>query len=311
MPDASNHPTYPTAIAIAAYGAWVRGDIGTAIDLAHRSLEAGSTRPSPSGLPERVLTNAHFYLGHIEQFSKWLDAMVESATTHLDAARTAHVLYMRSIGLTSMGANDDGATVARQVDTAARRVGSPTAAAQADYALGLALEATDPPLALIHLERAASTAAAAGNRWIEAFALTEVYWLRARQGEVMAGLSGFAEVITTWYRGGDWANQWLSLRHVFGIWADLGSAEEAAVLHGALLASDTAHALPFEPADAEHLDDHVDGLRTLLGGDRFDGAVNRGASMSNNEIVEFVIEHIRDVTAADPTVGPVTSTAGI
>jgi hypothetical protein len=168
----------------------------------------------------------------------------------------------------------------------------------ADYALGLALAATDPPRARGHLERAARTGVLAGNGWIAAFALTEVYWLEARQGDHIAALTGFGEVINTWYRGGDWSNQWLSLRHVFGILIDIGSFEAAAVVHAVVVAAGVEHALPFQPSDAEHLDSQVDELRALLGPEPFAAALRRGASMSDGEIVEFVIDHIRTVTAA-------------
>ena len=87
----------------------------------------------------------------------------------------------------------------------------------------------------------------AGNRWVEAFALTEVLWLDARKGNPARALAGYASVIDTWYRGGDWANQWLSLRHVCGIFAQLGANRSAAVLYGSLAAAGAAAALPFEP----------------------------------------------------------------
>ena len=83
------------------------------------------------------------------------------------------------------------------------------------------------------------------------------------------GLRGFAEVIDLWYRGGDWANQWLSMRHVLGIFADLGAHRAAAVLHGALVAAGAAAALPFEPGDAEQLAAEANRARDVLGAAEF------------------------------------------
>ena len=202
---------------------------------------------------------------------------------------------MRSVAQTSIGDTVRGAVLAGEARAAAESVGSGTALAQAGYALGLALEGTDQDEALGHLETAARFAAAAGNRWIEAFALTEVHSLRARRGEHVAGLAGFGEVVRTWYRGGDWANQWLSLRHVFGVLVDLGAFEVAAVLHGALTGAGAAHALPFEPADAQRLDAIVVDLRSLLGNAYFVAAVGRGASMTDSEIVEYLIDQIDEL----------------
>lgn len=301
LADAQDHPDRPTALAVSAYGHWVRGDQEAAVDLAHRSL--GTTEdgePSESGLAERVLGNAHFYLENIDQALGWMNRMVESARRSGSAARIAHGLYMQSVAQTSIGDNVRGAIFAGEARAAAASAGSPTAQAEADYALGLALESTDAEDALVHLDRASRTAAAAGNRWIEAFALTEVHWLRANRGEQHAALAGYGEVIDTWHRGGDWANQWLSLRRVLALLVDLGAAEPAAVLHGSLSAVGAEHALPFEPADAQRLAERVEQVRSLLGPARFAEAMRRGATMGDNQIVAFVKHQIDELTNPDP-----------
>ncbi|MEQ8716608.1 MAG: BTAD domain-containing putative transcriptional regulator [Acidimicrobiales bacterium] len=299
LPGAGEHPEYPTVLAMCAYGHWVRGDLDAAIQLAGQALEAErADGVSDSGLPERVLGNAHFYKGDPDTALMWMDRMLESARIADDTARVAHALYMRSVAYTSLGDGIRGAVLAGEAKAAAAEVGSATARSLAAYALGLALERTDATEALSNLETAAQLGASAGNRWIGAFALTEVHWLRARSGEHLAALEGYGGVVRTWYRGGDWANQWLSLRHVFGILTDLGAFEVAAVLHGALVAAGAAHALPFEPADAQRLADTVEELRSLLGADAFEEAVARGAAMSDSEIVEFVVHHMERLTTA-------------
>ena len=191
-----------------------------------------------------------------------------------------------------------GTTIAEQALAAARRCGSPTALAQALYALGLSIEGDDPDDAADHLQRAAEVAEAAGNRWVQAFALTEVLSLEARQGSARTALAGFADVIDLWFRGGDWANQWLSLRHVFGILVQLGDHAAAATLHGVLAAIGAAYALPFEASDAERIDALVDELRDAMRPADFATAVRRGTSMTDGEIVEFVQSRIRALTAA-------------
>ena len=298
LPGASGHPEISTLLAMMAYRHWVRGDVQAAIRQANAALDAlPGDAPSPSGLAERVLGNAHFYLGHHDEALLWMDRMLASAVRAGDEARRVHGLYMRSVARTSLGDSVRGAVVAGEARAVAERTSSPTARAQADYALGLALEGTDQLEALGHLEASAAGAGAAGNRWIEAFALTEVHWLQARAGEHLVALRGYGEVVRTWYRGGDWANQWLSLRHVFGIFIDLGALREAAVLHGGLAAVGAVHALPFEPGDAERLSSVVDELRSLLGPRAFADAVRSGASMTDSEIVELTLRHIDALTA--------------
>ncbi len=126
--------------------------------------------------------------------------------------------------------------------------------------------------------------------------MTEVLWLRARQGDPRGALAGYADVVDTWYRGGDWANQWLSLRHVLGTFAQLGAFEAAATLHGAAGAAGVAYALPFEPSDAEHLAGLVGELKRELGSARFAAAVRRGAALRDAEIISFVRDEIARLT---------------
>ncbi len=113
-----------------------------------------------------------------------------------------------------------------------------------------------------------------------------------REGEPREALHRYADVVELWYRGGDWANQWLSLRHVFGILVQLRAHLGAATLHGALTAAGAAYALPFEAADAQRLSALVDDLRRQLGASAFASAVRRGTTLSDGEIIEFVREQI-------------------
>ena len=86
--------------------------------------------------------------------------------------------------------------------------------------------------------------ASVDNRWMRAFAMTELLWLRARRGETGPALEGYRDVVETWYRGGDWANQWLSLRQLAGVLAALGHDEDAALLFGAVDAAGPALRCP-------------------------------------------------------------------
>jgi hypothetical protein len=205
---------------------------------------------------------------------------------------------MRSVGLTSNGDTAGTAHLADVALSAARASGSPTALAQAAYATGLACARTQPELALAQLERSAAHAEQVGNRWVHAFALTETLWLRARQGQTMDALVGYLDVIEVWYRGGDWANQWLSLRHVFGLFASLRHDRAAVVLHGALHAAGATSAMPFEPHDVQLLSDTVADLRERLGADDFDVAFTEGGRLGGREVVGFTLAEIRRLVVA-------------
>jgi tetratricopeptide (TPR) repeat protein len=297
MPGFEAVPRAPVVLGVAAYGRFVRGDFDGSIHYADLAVAASAQfGTDSSGLAERAHGNSWFYKGDAETAQRWIDRMLDDAR-HGSAARLAHALYMRSVAYTSVGDRQRGVDIATQALQVARRCGSPTALAQASYALGLADESSDEDSAMALLRHAADVATEAGNRWVQAFALTEVLWLEARRGAPLAALAAFADVIDLWFRGGDWANQWLSLRHVFGILVQLQDHRSAATLHGALTAVGAVYALPFVAADAEQITRSVGELRAQLGSVAFATAVRRGAAMSDGEIVEFILDRIAVLTA--------------
>jgi predicted ATPase/DNA-binding SARP family transcriptional activator len=301
MPGVERHPRLPVVIAVAAYGAFVRGDLATAIGLAEHAVATGERLGTDSsGLAERTLGNAIFYEGRIDEALVWMDRMLASARAGGSPTRLAHALYMSSVAATSVGDSRRGAALATEAVAVAERSDSPTSIAQAAYAMGVSLEATAPEKAAGHLRRASEIARNAGNRWVDAFAMTEVLWLDARKGDAAGALAGYGEVVDTWYRGGDWVNQWLSLRHVCGIFAALGANRPAAVLFGSLAAAGAAAALPFEPADAERLDNVVGELRRVLGPAEFAAAVREGAATRDATIVRYVQDQIRQLSGVTP-----------
>jgi predicted ATPase/DNA-binding SARP family transcriptional activator len=301
IPDAHRHERYPVVVAIAAYGRFVRGDLEGAIELGDDAVAAAERTGGDScGLAERTLGNAWFFRSEAALATEWIDRMVASARSG-SPARLTHALYMRSVAHTSLGDSVKGAQFAGEARAAASASGSPTAQAQALYALGLALESTNPAEAATLLQRSADVAREAGNRWIQAFALTEVLWLQAREGEPREALAGYADVVEIWYRGGDWANQWLSLRHVFGILVQLRAHLGAATLHGALMAAGAAYALPFEASEAERITSLVDDLRERLGPSAFASAVRRGTTLNDGEIIDLVHGQIRALSGPEPS----------
>ena len=222
--------------------------------------------------------------------------MVAEARESASDGRLAHALYMQSVAHTSIGDHEQGARLADASAHAAERSGSPTALAQSTYASGLALATTDVAVAIDRLDRAAALADSVGNRWLRAFAMTEAMWLRAGRGEILTALRGYRHVVDTWFQGGDWANQWLSLRHLAGIFADVGRYEEAALLFGAVEAAGASTALPFSPADAEQIAAVAHTLNERLGPGAAAEATRRGGRMRDDATVAAALRTIAELT---------------
>ena len=259
-PGADRHARFPAVIAVAAYGRFARGDLEEAIELGDRAVAAAEELGvDSSGLAERTLGNAWFYLNETTVGTDWMDRMIASARDG-SAARLTHALYMRSVAHTSLGDRVKGAQFAGEALGCGRRPADhrrpgPRRSTRSGWRSSRPTRSKRRPTS----SSPPTSPRDAGNRWIQAFALTEVLWLRAREGEPREALAGYADVVEIWYRGGDWANQWLSLRHVFAILVQLQAHLGAATLHGALTAAGTAYALPFEASEAERITSLVDG----------------------------------------------------
>ena len=111
---------------------------------------------------------------------------------------------------------------------------------------------------------------------------------------------GFAEVIDTWYYGGDWVNQWLSLRHVCGILAQPGANRSAAVLYGVDRGSRRGRrhcrSSPPTPSASASWSTSCDACSVPA---EFADAVRKGAATRDATIVRFVQDEIVRLTGED------------
>jgi hypothetical protein len=296
VPGADGHPLAAAAWGIVAYGRFVRGEVDAAIELGERSRAlAASTGTDTFGVAERALANAWVFRGDRPRGEAAFEELLAGALASGDEARITHAHYMRSLSQTSTAAAAAGIADAERAQAAAARCGNPTALAQAAYATGIWQAATSPGRALAELERSEALAREVGNTWLDLFARTETLWLRAFAGEPLPSLRAFADVILAWQRAGDWANQWLSLRHVLGICHLLGVDELAAVIHGALERANAVRAFPFEPAAAARLVNVLDDLRQRLGEERFRSAENVGRNAPSAVVIGLIVAQLRSI----------------
>ena len=305
LPAVEDHPLLPVALATAAYGRFVRGDLDAAVALAERSLEAERRLGLPScGLHARTLGNVYYYRGQTSEAAESCQRMVGAARTSGDDACLVHALYMASVGLASNARTEASRLLADEAVSLARRTGNPTSLASALYARALVVEAVDPDRAVSMLEESIAHGTAAGNRWIVAFARTELVSLAGRRGDLDGALRLAREVIDMWHRAGDWANQWLTLRHVAGVLAQRGDHEAAATLHAAVRLASAELAMPIEASDLRRVGAILEQLPSALGHTRYAEAEARGAAMGADTVVQSTREVIDRVLAgAAPELG--------
>ena len=257
MPGAERAPAVSVALGVVAYGRFVRGELDAAVEAGERAVAAADAARHAHDRARRTRDRAT----RSSTTTASRSARVDGPDDRRGRARStcpslvAHAYYMRSVAETSVG-NRDGrrARSPSASAAAADERGSPTAHAQAAYALGAVAREDRSRRALALLDRSVQLRRGGRQPWIRAFALTESLWIRAKSGQAVDALRGYHDVIDTWFRGGDWANQWLSLRHVFAIFESLGNDEVAATLYGALDAAGVMHALPLEPGNADDFD---------------------------------------------------------
>jgi predicted ATPase/DNA-binding winged helix-turn-helix (wHTH) protein len=211
MPGGSEHPAYPVVLSIRAYGAFCRGEFDRALELAAAATAAEQALGvEPAGLAERVRANVFYAIDELEQGIAENAHLIELADASGDDSRRAHACYMTSVAVSSCGDHDEGYRLSQLARRAAERTGGITDLAGSWVAEGFSIHGDDARAmnTFVHGDRLARSV---GNRWMSAFARTEISALRVSHGELEAGCEELAEQVDIWYRTGEWAQQWNTL----------------------------------------------------------------------------------------------------
>jgi len=232
-PGMLDHPLAPTLTGMRAYGAWVRGEFELAIQLAAetRRLEQ-QLSVFPSGLAERTFANVLYIVG--DSMTGHTEALrqIELAEESGNRSRLVHACYMGAVGHSSNGDYNQADVLVARAFELAEETASPTDLASAQVARGFASRTEDGALeAFTESERIAR---AAGNRWMQAFAFTEASGLLVSRGQLELGCAGLADMVGVWYRAGDWSQQWHTLSRCVIALDQIGQADFAIELLGAI-----------------------------------------------------------------------------
>ncbi|WP_006242024.1 BTAD domain-containing putative transcriptional regulator [Mycolicibacterium tusciae] len=234
----SDHPLFTAAVGVAARGAWNRGEFSRAQSLA--ALAQGRVPGRGTGrvaYPADVLADVALYEGDAAAALAHYDGEVERARRDGDPIRLVWTLFYVAICQAALRTPEDGVSAAEESMAVAEATQNPTAQSMARYALGLVLKKSEPDRALTLFDEAAALAASVQNFWWHGIALMEGAATRAVHSDPAIAARALVEVLDHWDRVGDWSQQWLNLRYVTRFLLRVEAAEDAAALHGALLAA--------------------------------------------------------------------------
>jgi predicted ATPase/DNA-binding winged helix-turn-helix (wHTH) protein len=232
-PGALDHPLAPLLTGMRAYGAWVRGEFDLAMALAEESRRLEEVLSvAPTGLPERVLANVLYIIDRSDLGNVEAARQIEVAEASGNESRLVHACYMGAVALSSEGRYDEARHLVVRAREHAQKTRCPTDLASAAVAEGFASRVEADALeAFVAADRIAR---AAGNRWMSAFARTEVSGLLVARGEVGEGCAGLAEMVALWYRAGEWSQQWHTLSRCVIALHRVGNLELAMELVGSI-----------------------------------------------------------------------------
>lgn len=280
---AAEHGLYPTALALSGYGAWVRGDFRRALSLATTAADADRDGIlEPTGLAKLVMGNVLCVQGDDASGREATARQLELAEASGDRSRMTHAYYMHSVAHSSFGQFDEAARLAVLAESAGAETGSATDLASGFVARGFALH-DDPTSALEAFAQCETIASGAGNRWMTAFARTEVADLLFGLGQTRAACDGLADIIDLWFRFGEWAQQWHTLsRSVVA----LTQIDEAGEVIGAVELHATVGATPVMASLSDQMLEATDSLKAQLGSDRYDELRAAGAARPIADLVD-------------------------
>lgn len=285
------HPRLPTVFALAAVGAWRRGDLARCAALAERGVKAAENDPASGRLARAALGDVGGFSGDFDASATHFLAAVDLARAVGDDFHVAWDTGSAALVLAYAGRVEEACRLADDVMAGALRCPNPSLFGWAHYVAGEVRLDSRPEEAVPLFQRSLAEAGRVPNRLILGLAGLSAVSAEARTADPELALRRYPDVIEHWSRAGAWNQQWATLRTLIETLARAGHGEPAAVLYGALCASPTA--TPLIAADATRLEGAVARLRTELGEEQLAAATARGAALGDIGAVSYAIQTLR------------------
>jgi predicted ATPase/DNA-binding SARP family transcriptional activator len=278
-------PVAPQVWAAAAYAAWMAGDVAEAGVRSARGLAAAER--SGGRIAEAATSQGNFELfeGRLDAALDWYRRAIVAADAAGDVGQRLIASATEVLAMAYAGAP----ATAERADALLAEVGdAPTPhAAHAWYAAGEAALGIDDERASVLLARAIELAERSGAGLVTGLAGASRASIEARVGDPAQAARRFRDLIDHWRRAAMWSTQWTMLRSIAGLLPRLGRDRDAAVLLGAIQATEAGHRL--FGADEVALLDLDRRLRATLGSADYDAALAEGAALDGDAAVEHAL----------------------
>jgi predicted ATPase/DNA-binding SARP family transcriptional activator len=281
QPAATGNPALPAVLAVAAIGAWRRGDLHRARQLAEQATAA----PGPPDL----VAPAFEALGDTLLLEGRPDEAVPHYRTASAKAAAAgdtfcQLMFAADIALARGYAGDDAAgAAADEVCALAQATGAPLLIAWAHFIAGEVRLDRSPDEALVHLRPAAQLARSLGDRFTATAATLSATSIEVRRGDPRGVLADLAELVEQWHRICSWNPTWVAIRLCVDVFVRLNEHQAATQLLGAMKTSTTAG--PIYGADADRLTTAEATLRSRLGDPTYNTLTARGAALADGDAI--------------------------
>jgi predicted ATPase/DNA-binding SARP family transcriptional activator len=239
----------------AGVAAWTQSDVAEGLRLGSLALAAD---PNPGFaldcLPEAAACGAFAYSGQIEEEL----ALARRTVAHLSTSTDRWILALMlanivlGLALSGAGGGDEFERAAQENITVAHAGGNPTMLAEAYWAYGLGLGATEPARALVALERARSYADEVENRWLRTIAVQTMALVPLEAEPDETALAMLFDAAEDLHRTGWPTHAWGAMWSVIAPLFYLGRAEAAAMVLGGCESSGVGRMAPQNvPEDLE------------------------------------------------------------
>ena len=230
-----------------------------------------------------ICANAALFEGHLDDAVEWYRRGVDAS-----ADDRAQRLMARSTQLLARGYGGDPGAADAAAELLAEIGDDRTPyAAYVWYCAGEADLAVDVDRARHRLGRAVELAEQTNASFVTGIAGASKTSIEARLGDPAAAAEEYRRLIAHWRRAGMWSTQWTMLRSIAGLLARLERHRDAAVLLGAVRATQAGHRI--FGADDAALTELAARLRSELGDDAYEEALDEGAGLDGDDAVEHAL----------------------